>query len=447
MLFAIIMVVIYYSFSDFRREEFEKRFKQRLTFTIRFIEQSKDFDEEAPIFFSENSDNVLLNEQILIFNEDKKLIYSTVKDENIQWDDFLLEDLDKKNTIYKETSEPEVFAALRIIKNKKYYILTSAHDVNGDAKLDYLKYLLLSSFLITMFGIGFLSYYFMGKYLSPLEKLNAKIAKITTKNLMTPIDFKNSNDEISTLTQSFNTMLMRLNDVFESQKGFTASASHEIRTPLTRMAFQLENWTKEPEISAVDRKKLQQILQNVYQLSDLTQSLLLLAKLDEENKNEFFEAVRIDEVIFDAYQKVETNFPDLRLNFMVDENISTEATFSVQGMGSLLEIVFINLFKNAALYAEKPIVDVTIDESDYSLYIYVDSYGEAISPEDQLHLFQPFVRGENAQNIQGSGLGLRIVQRILDFHYATISYQIPEENKNRFKIYFKKQVVFQNLSN
>ena len=84
-LFAVVMVVIYFSFSDFRRDEFENRFKQRLVFTVRFIEQSKDFDEEAPVFFNENSDNVLLNEQILIFNEEKKLIYSTVKDDVIHW--------------------------------------------------------------------------------------------------------------------------------------------------------------------------------------------------------------------------------------------------------------------------------------------------------------------------------------------------------------------------
>jgi signal transduction histidine kinase len=39
-------------------------------------------------------------------------------------------------------------------------------------------------------------------------------------------------------------MIARLDDVFQSQKDFTASASHEIRTPITRMAFQLENLIK-----------------------------------------------------------------------------------------------------------------------------------------------------------------------------------------------------------
>ncbi|MBS1570940.1 MAG: HAMP domain-containing protein, partial [Bacteroidetes bacterium] len=249
LLFAMVMAMIYISFSDFRREEFENRFRQRLVFTINFIEQSKDFDEEAPVFFNENSDNVLLNEQILIFNEHKKLIYSTVKDETIKWDDYLLEELDKTNTIYKEKSVPEVYAVLRKIKNKNYYILTSAKDVNGIIKLNYLKYLLIFAFVFSVLLIGFLSYYFMRKFLTPLEKLNQKISNISTNSLMQPIEVANTHDEIAMLTKSFNTMLERLNKVFEAQKSFTSSASHEIKTPLTRMAFQLENMKSEKNIS------------------------------------------------------------------------------------------------------------------------------------------------------------------------------------------------------
>lgn len=440
LLFAAVMSLVYFSFNDFRREEFENRFKQRLVFTARFIAQSKDFDEEAPIFFNENSDNVLLNEQILIFNQDKKLIYSTVKDENIQWDDNLLEELDKKNTIYKENSVPEIYAAFRIIKGKKYYILTSAMDSNGVAKLNYLKYLLLFSFFITVFSIGFLSYYLIGKYLNPLEKLNEKIAEISAGQVMTPLLFVDTKDEIAMLTQSFNTMIARLNKVFDSQKSFASSASHEIRTPLTRMAFRLENLIQEPQIVEGEKLKLQEILQDIYQLSDLTQSLLLLAKMEEHPNHERLEEVRIDEVLFNAYNKVETLYPKLQFDFSIAESISEDAHFTVLGIQSLLEIVFVNLFKNAYLYSKVPKVSVLLNETDYSIYVHVDSLGDNLSSLDQNKIFQAFSRGENAQNIQGSGLGLRIVKRILDFQAAEIRYEIPEIGLNRFTISFKKKI-------
>lgn len=72
-LLGIVMVIIYILFNDFRREEFKERFVQRLEFTSHFILKSKDFEEEAPVFFNENSDNILLNEKILIFNDQKNL--------------------------------------------------------------------------------------------------------------------------------------------------------------------------------------------------------------------------------------------------------------------------------------------------------------------------------------------------------------------------------------
>lgn len=437
-LFAVVMVVIYFSFSDFRRDEFENRFKQRLVFTVRFIEQSKDFDEEAPVFFNENSDNVLLNEQILIFNEEKKLIYSTVKDDVIHWDDHLLEDLDANNTIYKEGGSPDIYAALRKINRRNYYILTSAQDITGVAKLNYLKYLLLFSFLITGLSIGFLSYYFMGKYLLPLEVLNTKIKDITSSHELSPIHFTDSGDEIAALTKSFNIMLSRLNVVFEAQKGFTASASHEIRTPLARMAFQLENLSHEKSVSHEDRLRVDKILQEVYQLSDLTQSLLLLAKMEDQNNVNAFEEVRVDEVIFDAYQKVKSNFPELEMNFLIVENVQMDYTFSIMGNKSLLEIVLINLLKNAALYSDQPKVDVLVDETETGLRIDVDSKGSAITKEKQEKMFQPFSRGENVQNVPGSGLGLVIVKRIMDFHKGKVAYCNPMKGTNRFTLLFGK---------
>ena len=99
LLFGIVLIIIYISFDDFRREEFKDRFIRRLGFTTNFISKSKNFEEEAPIFFNENSDNFLLNETILIFNGQKELIYSTIKDQKVTWDKNILIELDKEKDI------------------------------------------------------------------------------------------------------------------------------------------------------------------------------------------------------------------------------------------------------------------------------------------------------------------------------------------------------------
>ncbi|WP_336716903.1 ATP-binding protein [Chryseobacterium mucoviscidosis] len=438
LLFAIVMVVIYMSFNDFRREEFKERFRQRLEFTSHFIAKSKDFEEEAPVFFNENSDNILLNETILIFNGQKELIYSTIKDRNVIWDNELLKELDEKKVIYSEKSVPEIYAALRTINGENYYILTSAFDTNGKSKLAYLKYLLITAYVMSALLIGFFSYYFMGQFLKPLEDLNQEISEVTAHKLTTQIPVRNSNDEIDVLAKSFNTMIARLDDVFQSQKDFTASASHEIRTPITRMAFQLENLIKFGEHSPETLSSLRQIQRDVYQLSDLTNSLLLLTKFDRENIQSIYEEVRIDEVIFESFEAVEKSYPKLKLDFLISEDTSEDALLTIKGIQSLLDIVFINLFKNAAIYSDDVEVDVLIKENDEHLIVDVISHGNTIPKEEQAKLFEAFKRGKNSQNISGSGLGLRIVKRILEYHGAQIIYTSPADLLNKFSVIFVK---------
>ncbi|AZB09876.1 HAMP domain-containing protein [Chryseobacterium sp. G0162] len=438
LLFGMVMAVIYLSFNDFRRDEFKERFRQRLEFTTHFISKSKDFEEEAPIFFNENSDNILLNEKILIFNEQKELIYSTIKDRNVTWDSAMLKELDKKKIIYTEKTVPEIYAALRNINGENYYILTSAFDTNGKSKLGFLKYLLITAYVMSTLLIGFFSYYFVEKFLRPLEDLNKEISEVTAHKLTTQIPVQESNDEVNVLAKSFNTMIVRLNDVFQSQKDFTASASHEIRTPITRMAFQLENLIKFEEHSPKTLSSLQQIQRDVYQLSDLTNSLLLLTKFDKENIQSIYEDVRIDEVIFEAFEGVEKSYPDLKLDFLIAEETSENAFLTISGIQSLLVIVFINLFKNAAVYSDNTEVRVLITETNHNLSVDVISHGATISVEEQTKLFEAFTRGNNAQNISGSGLGLRIVKRILEYHDAEIIYSSPDEYMNMFTVIFKK---------
>lgn len=438
LLFGIVMAVIYMSFNDFRKEEFKERFRQRLEFTSHFIAKSKDFEEEAPVFFNENSDNILLNETILIFNGEKELIYSTIKDRNVTWDSALLKELDEKKIVYSEKTVPEIYAALKTINGENYYILTSALDTNGNSKLAYLKYLLITAYVMSTLLIGFFSYYFMGQFLKPLEDLNQEISEVTAHKLTTQIPVRDSNDEIDVLAKSFNTMIGRLDDVFQSQKDFTASASHEIRTPITRMAFQLENLIKFEQHSPETLSSLKQIQRDVYQLSDLTNSLLLLTKFDRENIQSIYEEVRIDEVIFESFDAVEKSYPKLKMDFLISEDTSENALLTIKGVQSLLDIVFINLFKNAAVYSDDVEVNVLITETDENLIVDVISHGTTIPEEEQLKLFEAFKRGKNSQNISGSGLGLRIVKRILEYHGAKILYTSPADLLNKFSVIFKK---------
>ncbi len=148
--------------------------------------------------------------------------------------------------------------------------------------------------------------------------------------------------------------------------------------------------------------------------------------------------MRIDEVIFEAFEGVEKSYPELKLDFLIAEETSENAFLTISGIQSLLVIVFINLFKNAAVYSDNTEVKVLITETNDNLSVDVISHGATISEEEQAKLFEAFTRGNNAQNISGSGLGLRIVKRILEYHDAEIVYTSPDEYMNKFTVIFKK---------
>ena len=107
------------------------------------------------------------------------------------------------------------------------------------------------------------------------------------------------------------------------------------------------------------------------------------------------------------------------------------------GSKSLLKIAFTNLLKNACLYSSNNKASVIINQTKKNeIVVLIQNEGKTIKSSELNKIFEPFTRGENSIHIQGSGLGLPIVKRILDYHNATISYRSINENSNEFMVSF-----------
>jgi two-component system, OmpR family, sensor histidine kinase ArlS len=150
-----------------------------------------------------------------------------------------------------------------------------------------------------------------------------------------------------------------------------------------------------------------------------------------------FKKERIDEIVFTANNQVKAQFSDFDLDFEIKENLVLENTLEVLGVKSLLIIALQNILKNAYLYSSDKKATVVIEQlSPHSLRVCISNQGQMINELEQKHLFEPFFRGSNAAYVQGSGLGLRITKRILDYHQATIFYTAETPNVNQFNVVF-----------
>ncbi len=430
-IFTVSATIIYLLFAHFRKEEFENRLKEKALSSIKLLVEVEQVDRQLLKVIDQNSINKLYKEKTLIFDDNFQLIYSSLDDSKIKWTIDDLKNLKQNKTFFRKENENEVYGFFYDTNEKDYFALISANDSYGKRKLEYLFYILLLTYFVFTVLAWLLTYKFVKKILFPIDKFHKKLKDITENNLDTHIEVKDKKDEIDLLAVEFNQMLERINYSYKKQQEFTSNASHELRTPLARLMSQLENKIIEEKKKNLKVSFHENILNDVTQLSELTDSLLLLSKLDNEIVL-LNETCRIDEFIFDAAEKTNKLFPDFSMEFEMEDVDIIEIT----GNRALLDIAFANLFKNAYLYSENKIVKVSINIKLNKLIVTISNNGNTISLEEQKLLFEPFMRGENAKNKSGLGLGLRIVKRILTQQNANIEYCVSPLCYNTFTLTF-----------
>ena len=432
-LFLSSSITILYLDAQYRKFDFENRMlKKGLTYA-RLLINIKEIDHKLLNTIYKNSIHSLLNEKIIIFDSNKKIIFSSYSKTNIRWSIADLKKIDVEKKINRVENKNEILGFKYSSKNKAYYVLISAEDIYGNKHLKFVFYIQISIFIIfTVLGIT-LTLFIVKSTLHDLNNFIKNISIINETNLKTRIQYdENSKTEINILSKEFNSMLNRIENAYQSQREFTAQASHELKTPIARIISQLENLLANVDDS--QKSILHSVLNNTMELNELIQSLLLLTKIDSSLTNDRNE-IRIDEIIDNSISKTCKIYPDFKINFDIQSSDKIYELLIQKADKTQLEIVFSNLLKNAYLYSVNKILYIILSEQNNNLSIQFINDGPLITEKDQSKLFQPFRRGENAKGKQGLGLGLRIVERILSYHKASIYYE-SNKNRNCFTITF-----------
>ncbi|TBX70745.1 HAMP domain-containing histidine kinase [Flavobacterium silvisoli] len=437
-IFGLSSTLIYVSFYNFRKEEFKNRLKEKAMTTAKLLLEVKEIDKQILESIDQNSINKLYNEKTLVFNSDYKLIYESLDNTTIEWTKADLVTLNREKLFFKSQSHNKELLGIYLrMSTGDYYVLITAEDNYGYSKLRYLLYSLIITYCIGIILVWLFIYIFVQKLLRPLDTFQQQITSITANQLNIHLEENNSNDEINLLTRAFNQMLTRLEDSFTTQKEFTANASHELYTPLTRISLQLENLIQLEQHSENTQKYLKSINNDVHHIADLIDSLLILAKANKEDIGKKFRSERLDEIMFDAMDQVKKIHSGFNLEFDIQLGENLEKPMEIKGIKSLLKIAFFNLLKNAYAYSSDKRAVVLIKQfNDQEISVIISNNGKTVTAEEQKKMFDPFMRGVNSGKTSGSGLGLPIVKRILNYHNATISYTISNEQYNQFLIVF-----------
>lgn len=272
--------------------------------------------------------------------------------------------------------------------------------------------------------------YFIGKSFRPISELRLAISQRSIEKL-DRIYVSNQTLELSPLVDTLNQLLEQLEMAWQRERQFTRMAAHEIKTPLTILRLNAEN-----ALHSQDKEQLEQDLSNLLKGVDRTDrvlhQLLTLAKVDSITNLEKQEVV-----LNNVLQSTLSDLAQLALRN--DQHLSLEGdTCSIQGDAFLLGLLFRNLIDNAIRYSGNGSnIDVHLVASDYWYEVFISDTGQNISDEAREKLFDSFYRA-NTEKGDGAGLGMSIARDIAQLHNATLELMPREDNRNTFRIRFKR---------
>ena len=301
-----------------------------------------------------------------------------------------------------------------------------------NSKSDYRSRSLLITAIVALFG-GAVTYFISGRALKPLKEFSETVEKVQAQNLTDYIIEENKIAELDRLRISYNKMLMRLSESFETQRQFTGNAAHELRTPLALIQAQLDLYhtTEHPESTTAAEETIQMVTEQNERLSKLVRTLLDMSELQTVARNDKIEIHSlIEEVLTDLEPLAQEKKVELIQKSQGAGEKADEELF-LTGSDILIYRMLYNLVENAIKYnRENGWVHVALNADHKLFYIEVADSGIGIAPEETDHIFERFYRVDksHSREIGGTGLGLAIVKHIAQVHNASLEV-ISEEGQ------------------
>lgn len=211
-----------------------------------------------------------------------------------------------------------------------------------------------------------------------------------------------------------------LHKIIESGKDFIANASHELKTPITIIRGFAETMHDHPELSEQMIAEITgKMVANCHRMETLVRNLLTLASMDEGLPPSRLVSQELFPLIDSVKQMVVAVHPDAEISIKIE---GTKAIL-VRMDADLFSHALLNLLDNAAKYSPAPAkIKVEVRRKEGKIEIEVQDQGVGIPPEDLDRIFERFyaVDKSHSRRLGGSGLGLSIVDRIIDRHYGEI---------------------------
>ena len=314
-----------------------------------------------------------------------------------------------------------------------------------NSKSDYRNRSLLITAVVALLG-GAVTYFVSGRALKPLREFSETVEKVQIQNLTDYTIEENKIAELDRLRTSYNKMLMRLSESFETQRQFTGNAAHELRTPLALIQAQLDLYhtTEHPESGAAAEETIQMVTEQNERLSKLVRTLLDMSELQTVARSDKIELQGlIEEVLTDLEPLAQEKNIELiqkGQNLSDGESDGTEESeeeLILTGSDILIYRMIYNLVENAIKYNQiNGTVTVSAKREKNEVVLTVADTGNGIDESFREQIFEPFFRVDKSRSreLGGVGLGLAMVREIVRAHGGKIEVRGNEQGGTTFEV-------------
>ena len=276
----------------------------------------------------------------------------------------------------------------------------------------------------------------------PVKEMTAAAERVTAERLDQRVPVPVVADEIQRHARVLNATLDRLELSYQQALRFSGDASHELKTPLTVLRASIEAVLDSPTLGDSEREAISGLLEQTRRLTNITSSLLLLARADAGR-------LTLDLAEHDLALLTDGCAEDARI-VAESRNISVECTLPKTAPARVDALRFSqiasNLLDNAVKYnRDGGEVRVALSNGGDSLRLSVANTGPGIAPEHRARLFERFFRAEHTAEGTGQGLGLSLSRELARAHGGDVALIRSEDGWTEFAVTLPKD--FRTINN
>lgn len=268
------------------------------------------------------------------------------------------------------------------------------------------------------------------KFVRFVQRVNGALKQIARGNYGVTLEETPPAQEIREIIRNFNAMAGELAATEMLRSDFVENVSHEFKTPLAAIEG-YATLLQQPGLTGEKRREYtDKIITATRRLNGLSENILLLSRLEQQESLLRTEAFSLDEQLRECILLMEPIWSEKAIDLLVDLE---DCTFT--GNRELLAQVWQNIFGNAVKFTPaRGTISVSLGQDPGQITIRFSDNGPGMTEAEQKRAFEKFYQADRSRSSPGNGLGLALAKRIIDLHGGAVTVESAPGKGSEFTV-------------